>query len=557
MEYFSGTTLDDYVSLHGNLNLTDFVAIFYQIAVALHAAHSSKRPIIHRDLKPANVMVRNSNGNWQVKVIDFGLAVHSEILTSSLHITHENLTVCGKSIAGTIKYAAPEQVGEKPYKIGPHSDVFSFGKTAMYCLFNTTEPKERHWNTVHINTRAGVKRVIERCAEEDLGPDLRLASFVPLVAAFAQAMTSVNRAKTKSSDQDGFEELLKQLASEDPIASAPPIQQRTRKRAKVARTRTRQANRIFVVENIAVPIGKFAGDKFDLELPNGVQIPFVWCPRGSFEMGSKEIGIASETLHRVKFSEGFFIGASPVTQLQWKAVMSDKWKRLQNDFQPITDVTWFDAVEFCAKLTESTIYSLRLPTEAEWEYACRAGTVTEYHFGDIPNTSKFNYDGNEVWNGSEVGEFRTQPTDVGTFDPNAWGLYDYHGNVGEWCEDWSEADFYTRSPSTDPVCLDGEKRYRTIRSGGWNSDPSSCASSFRSYMKPNCSYNSIGFRLRIGLKTQLIHRQLPAKPIGTLQDYGPFPADTFPCPNCNADAIAVFDATFECKFCGIVSEAFW
>ena len=121
-----------------------------------------------------------------------------------------------------------------------------------------------------------------------------------------------------------------------------------------------------------------------------------------------------------------------------------------SDF-PVENVSWEEADEFCKKLTArigERGRKYRLPTEAEWECACRAGTTTDFHFGDVPNTDLANYDGSHSWNGSPVGQYRNETTEVGSFPPNPWGLFDLHGNVWEWCADVYGA--YGRGDATDP-----------------------------------------------------------------------------------------------------------
>ena len=220
-----------------------------------------------------------------------------------------------------------------------------------------------------------------------------------------------------------------------------------------------------------------------LALPGGVPLVGSFIPPGEFLMGSAhpEGADAEKPVHRVTLTRGMFVGISPVTQAQWKAVMGTQPSRFKGKNRPVEQVSWDDCQEFCQKLTASWKgrVTVRLPTEAEWEYACRAGTTTEYHFGDVLNTDLANYDGTETWNGSPKGKYRKKTTDVGSFPANPWGLFDVHGNVWEWCQDaWDEA-FYQKSPNRDPVCNNDQAEVRVLRGGSWSSTPIYCRAACR------------------------------------------------------------------------------
>ncbi len=181
---------------------------------------------------------------------------------------------------------------------------------------------------------------------------------------------------------------------------------------------------------------------------NSIGMEFVLIPAGAFLMGSLDSDSAAhdneKPAHRVEISQPFYLGKYPVTQAQWETVMeNDPSTFKSNPNQPVESVTWNDVQAFIEKLNErESGKTYRLPTEAEWEYACRAGTTTAYSFGDDP---------------SQLGEYawyydnsngKTHP--VGQLKPNAWGLYDMHGNVFEWVQNWYGPTYYQQSPDTDP-----------------------------------------------------------------------------------------------------------
>jgi formylglycine-generating enzyme required for sulfatase activity len=188
------------------------------------------------------------------------------------------------------------------------------------------------------------------------------------------------------------------------------------------------------------------------EIINGVPLDMILIPPGSFMMGASEQEELSNSterpVHLVKVSQ-FFMGRYPITQAQWRAVASlpqegrelkDDPSRFQGDKKPVESVSWYDAIEFCARLSRYTNKNYRLPSEAEWEYACRAGTKTPFHFGETISTKLANYNGTDekygIYGKGEKGEYRQTTTDVDYFDAaNEFGLSDLHGNVWEWCAD--------------------------------------------------------------------------------------------------------------------------
>ena len=183
--------------------------------------------------------------------------------------------------------------------------------------------------------------------------------------------------------------------------------------------------------------------------------------------------------HRVKITKPFYMGVYVVTQAQYEAVMGANPSYFKGESNPVEKVSWNDAVEFCKKLSAKTGQTVRLPTEAEWEYACRAGTTTPFNTGETISTDQANYNGNFTYGSGSKGEYRQKTVAVGSFAPNALGLYDMHGNVWEWCQDWYDAGYYKNSPTDDPPGPEkGESR--VLRGGSWNSDPRSCRSAVRS-----------------------------------------------------------------------------
>lgn len=234
---------------------------------------------------------------------------------------------------------------------------------------------------------------------------------------------------------------------------------------------------------------------------NGIGMELVYVPAGSFLMGSPaseaERGNDEGPQHQVTIREGFYMGRYEVTQAQWQAVMGSNPSNFKGcDQCPVEQVSWNDAQEFIRKLNaRGDGYTYRLPTEAEWEYACRAGTTTEFAYGNSLSSEQANFNGNHPYGGAAKGVYRQKTTPVGSFQPNAFGLYDMHGNVSEWCEDWSH-ESYNGAPVDGSAWLSGgEQTYRALRGGWWSSSAGELRSALRYWDLPVLRYSIIGFRL--------------------------------------------------------------
>ena len=235
------------------------------------------------------------------------------------------------------------------------------------------------------------------------------------------------------------------------------------------------------------------------DLSNGVILEMAAIPGGSFMMGQSEdeggrYNNASPQ-HRVTVPS-FFMGKYPVTQAQYQAIMGANPSYFKGSNRPVESVYWNDAVAFCEKLSQKTGKPYRLPSEAEWEYACRAGTTTSFHFGEMITTDLANYDGNFTYGDGIKGIYRKETTEVGSFGvANNFGLYDMHGNVREWCQDnWHNN--YKGAPTDGSVWVKNVKHtnIRLLRGGSWVTDPKDCRSVYRdSCYRP--AYTDLGFRI--------------------------------------------------------------
>lgn len=226
----------------------------------------------------------------------------------------------------------------------------------------------------------------------------------------------------------------------------------------------------------------------------GVDLKLVLIPVGEFMMGSSESEGSDDEhpQHKVKITKPFYMGIYPVTQAQYKAVMGENPSHFKGSENPVETVPWHDASKFCEELSVETDKEVWLPTEAQWEYACRAGTTTVYSFGNA-NSKLSRY----AWYSDNSGD-ETHP--VGKKKPNPWGLHDMHGNVWEWCSDWHANDVYTISERVDPVGpFSGIAR--VLRGGYWDDSEFSCRSADRRRDFPDYSRSIIGFRVVVSVSS--------------------------------------------------------
>jgi uncharacterized protein (TIGR02996 family) len=249
----------------------------------------------------------------------------------------------------------------------------------------------------------------------------------------------------------------------------------------------REARLRGLLESGVKPVGPF--------WTHSVGMQFACIPPGTFLMGSPPNDPDRrdyETQHRVTLTEGFCMGVHPVTQAQWQAIMGDNPSGFKGDTLPVETVSWDDCQEFVEMLGQRTGERFRLPTEAEWEYACRAGTTTAYSTGDgldaLKRAGWCSYDGK--YRGAE----ETRP--VGQFEPNAWGLYDMHGNVYEWCQD--RYGPYEKQDQKDPKgSTNGTDR--VLRGGSWLGHPRACRSAYRLRGEPGDRSDCFGCRVLLCL----------------------------------------------------------
>jgi formylglycine-generating enzyme required for sulfatase activity len=262
--------------------------------------------------------------------------------------------------------------------------------------------------------------------------------------------------------------------------------------------------------------GPARGEGAPREITNSIGMKLVLIPAGEFVMGSPATEAereAGEEQHEVAITRPFYLGAYTVTQGQFANVMGKNPSFFQSrnggsPGHPAEQVRWDDARAFCTRLSafseeKNAGRTYRLPSEAEWEYACRAGTTTAFNVGHALSSRQANFNGKFPYGGAEKGPFLRRTAKAGSYPPNAWGLYDMHGNVYEWCNDWYDPDYYKKSPKDNPkgpekgVVATGfdSNSFVVVRGGCWLDEGRACRSARRFRLQQSEPYRWTGFRV--------------------------------------------------------------
>ena len=241
---------------------------------------------------------------------------------------------------------------------------------------------------------------------------------------------------------------------------------------------------------------RYTANQFTENPGNGIALDMVLIPAGSFQMGSPHnYGNPDEHPRHFVTIKAFMMGKFLITQEQWKAIMKKLPPcRFKGEDLPVERVSWEDAQKFCQQLTKKTDRNYRLPSETQWEYACRAGTNTPFSFGETLTTEIVNYNGEHTFGDEPLSVYGHVTTPGGTFPPNPFGLYDMHGNLWEWCADnW--LDDYSASPRDGSAYQIKNNPYRVARGGSWHEPPNLCRSAVRIRFKQSDAEEFIGFRV--------------------------------------------------------------
>ena len=535
-EYVQGEDLAAELESQGVWNEDKIRQLLGELLPVLQFIHDNG--VVHRDLKPANIMRRHAGKALAKKgdliLIDFGV---SKDLSGGVQQTRLG------TLTGTPGYAPWEQMGfGKAY---PASDLFSLGATCVHLLSNEyphtlfnlykgygwTENYNKH---IKQPISENLTQVLDKLLREKHSE--RYQSAKEVIQALEVSVPQKNIVSTMLSKTKVASH---QNSRQNTVLSSLPVKAETQGKA-TAKPNKKLSLKTFEFETLTVEIivkssgflgfgfkstanyKKHQGQAkyFTENLGNGITLDMVAIPGGRFLMGTEDEEIErlvkkydsswfwqEKPQHQVTI-KSFLMGKFQVTQAQWQAVANlPKINRelkpnpayFPGNNRPVEKVSWYDALEFCARLSKFTGKEYTLPSEAQWEYACRAGTTTPFYFGETITSELANYRGNLTYANEPKGKNRKKTTPVGSFPPNAFGLYDMHGNVREFCADIYH-DGYEGAPSDgsgwiDKVINNNSKLTRVIRGHSWNSLPWYCRSACRSLTDADNEFNFIGFRV--------------------------------------------------------------
>ncbi|MDD3501687.1 MAG: bifunctional serine/threonine-protein kinase/formylglycine-generating enzyme family protein [Candidatus Cloacimonetes bacterium] len=497
LEYADGITLKELIRQTGPIPEERTIKIFNQICEALQYAHNKN--IVHRDIKPSNIMIDSED---RVKIMDFGIAK----IMGDMGLTRTGAKV------GTLYYMSPEQVMARK-DIDQRTDIYSLGITLFEMLsgkmpFNTDTDSDFVVMNHIVNSNLPDPRqqypyisdkiifVLHKMTEKDRNNRFGSISEIQAAQAKTDKKTEVHKSidkMTEIPEEKVFEESIPPS-----IMKNQQIDKSTEEKKKNISKPNNKKVLIFVSLVLLVIASFFIWNKF----ASG-RNPMIYIEGGTFNMGSNDRNTDEKPIHSVTLSS-FYIGKYEVTQRVWQEVMGDNPSIYKGDNRPVENITWYEAVEFCNKLSKKEglriAYTIngydvscnwsangyRLPTEAEWEYAASGGNKSNgYTYSGSNNI------GDVAWYKSNSDN---QSHDVGTKAANELGIYDMSGNVWEWCWDWYNSSYYSSSPSSNPRGPYYGSR-RVFRGGSWHLYDGNCCVAFRNYSSPGDSYSSMGLRL--------------------------------------------------------------
>jgi formylglycine-generating enzyme required for sulfatase activity len=478
--------------------------------------------IIHRDIKPANLMRRNDSD--EIILIDFG-AVKQTMAVNTQGQTKLTVTI------GTVGYMPSEQAAGKPKLC---SDIYAVGMLGIYALTgiqphelpkdpNTEEVIWRNWASISNEFANVLDRMVlyhfsqryQNAAEalqaltqvqintQPPNQPIQPTQVIPrrkVLGTLVGFGVGSGLAVVGGKLLQGNPSQQQQTSSNTPT-EAPAVSTQTKSNKLSLATFPFETVTVDARGNITKRQNQEA-KYFVEDLGNGVTLEMVQIPGGTFTMGSPATEATRNNnespQHQVTVPT-FFMGRYQVTQAQYQAIVGNNPSLFKGDNRPVEQVSWNDAVEFCKQLNQKTKRNYRLPSEAEWEYACRALTLTPFYFGETITTDLVNYYGTLAYGSAPKGVYRQQTTEVGKFPPNAFGLYDMHGNVLEWCQDYWH-DNYQSAPTDGSAWLTGgDNTRRLLRGGSWLDVPGNCRSADRNRYAPAFRSGGIGFRLVVVL----------------------------------------------------------
>jgi eukaryotic-like serine/threonine-protein kinase len=451
-EWIDGAPLSHEMTIGTKFTEQETIELLKQILEPLVFCHGER--VIHRDLKPENIMRRRSDG--KIVLIDFG-AVKQLTKTTLLAQSQPTIAI------GTPGFMPAEQLRGRPLFA---SDVYAVGAIGIFAMTGI-HPCNAEYNRSNQEMEWRDKTTVTDAFAAVLTQMVKQIAIERYINASA-ALAAINSLVTSQSTS----------------IPSPSLKTFTFETVKVDD------------EGIIIDRNVHSARYLTENLGRGATLDLVFIPSGTFMMGSDQSS-EEQPIHSVSVPS-FYMGKYPITQAQYQAIVGENPSYFRSADRPVEPVSWGDALDFCTKLSQKTGKKYTLPSEAQWEYACRAGTTTPFYFGDTITPNLVNYDGNHPYGNISKSAERGETTPVGSFPPNAFGLYDLHGNVLEWCLDECHPN-YVGAPTDGSAWtnkLDPDKNIlRRLRGGSWSNFARNCRSASRfSYSSTN-RYLSYGFRL--------------------------------------------------------------
>ncbi|NET43650.1 bifunctional serine/threonine-protein kinase/formylglycine-generating enzyme family protein [Okeania sp. SIO2B3] len=486
MEYIDGDDLGIYrEEQDGIISESEAIHLIKQVGEALKFIHN--QGFLHRDVKPQNILLRRDT--LEAILIDFGLAREFNSGSVQTHTTDSTL------------YFAPIEQYEIRAKRGAFTDIYALAAT-LYVLLTGEMPtpaKVRQEGKIplippkkynsQISDRVNNAIIQGMKLEPEERPQFVVEWLTLLSPVKEFIITNIPSTvpATLPIITDTPPELLtvdSSLELELETFKFEYLKIKISPNCEIIETQKEQRETQQFIENIA----------------NKIFLEMVSIPGNTFLMGSPKTTAEkweTESPQHTVTIPPLFVSKYPITQGQWQAVMGKNQAYFKGENRPVEMVSWYNAIEFCRQLSAQTGKTYRLLSEAEWEYVCRGETTTLFYFGNSLITDLANYNGEEAYACSLQQNYREQTTDVGSFPPNAFGLYDLHGNVWEWCADpWHNN--YQGAPSDGSVWeKDSNYNYRMLRGGGYLNYSKGCRSANRNWKTPRSRYKSVGFRVAV------------------------------------------------------------
>ena len=511
MEFIPGYDLAELLDLRGSpFPQSQVLRWAYELLNVLEYLHGQEPPILHRDIKPSNLKLTKTG---EIFLLDFGLAKGSFGQMPTL--------VTSESVRGyTPVYAPLEQILSSGTDV--RSDIYSVGAT-LYHILSGVAPIDapRRFQQMEEGKPDPLRPIQE--FNPQAAPNI--TAVIHQAMAMSQKQRHLSALAMRKALRDAVEEDERNSAEEEykradekrrreiTLPDVLPARRTSDSRSLSTRSRTLNlpalitAAAVLVISGVVVVWMLTRNDRIPTHGPgdptgqqpvlkssargggeitnsvspaigtvvrNQIGMELVWIPAGSFMMGSANGDADEKPVHQVNIERPFYIGKFEVTQTQWQAVMGDNPSNFKEcgGNCPVENVSWDDAKEFIRRLNERNDgFIYRLPTEAEWEYASRAGTTADFA-GDLKEVAWF----------SENSGNKTHA--VGQKQANTWGLADMHGNVWEWCEDWYHESYYDAPADGSAWLIGGEQKLRVMRGGSWVSDATKSRSMNRNYQNP-------------------------------------------------------------------------